>query len=391
MSKAYPPKIRYLVPSPRGHVPLDEITSNVPLRLTRGGTPSAFGPPVTLGQYFRAIKDVISRDTYGPLVDATARQLGEDISLTDIQQILIYGEKHGSDYHPARIEVAVNDASAAFVMNVAVTARGKDRLCREFDVLQHLNSKYSYRFLPQTYFRGETLYRSGPGENNMLMFLADWFKGYHEFHLSIDQNDHSQKLVVWDTDKGHQHLSPSQAGQAYRLAAKMLTLHYDIKTFEQIFPWHHAAGDFIVRAQEDFLDVKLVTARQYAPMVERSEGVSVQEGLLFFLLNLSIRMRLDRLDGVGAVAWADDECLDATLEGFVEGLRIKEAQGMIEGGFVDGFIQHLRFLSKSDLSARFHALADACDQGAPDMPVIRGHLDGHVSKFRLTLRNLGAS
>lgn len=357
------------------------------MRLARAETGQASEPSLSYGQFFRAIQDVISRDTYGPLVDATARQLAEDIFLTDIQQILIYGEKHGSDYHPARIEVAVNDASATFVMNVAVTVRGKDRLCREFDVLQHLNCKYSYGFLPQTYFWGEALYGSGPGENNMLMFLADWFKGYHEFHLSIDQNDHSQKLVVWDTDKGHQYLSPSQAGQVYRLAAKIMTLHYDIKTFEQIFPWHHAAGDFIVRAQEDFLDVKLVTARQYAPMMERYEGISVHEALLFFLLNLSIRMRLDRLDGVGAVAWADDDCLGATLEGFVKGLRIKQGQGMIERGFVERFIRNLCSLCKKDLSDRFHVLIDACDQAAPDIPVIRGRLAGHVSTFRLALRN----
>ena len=359
----------------------------LPMRLTRteAGQASDLALSLSYGQYFRAIRDVISRDTYGPLVDATARQLAEDISLTDIEQILIYAEKHGSDYHPARIEVAVHDAWAAFVMNVAVTTRGKDRLCREFDVLEHLNSKCSYPFLPQTHCWGEALYGSGPGENNILMFLADWFKGYHEFHLSIDPNDHSQKLVVWDMDKGHQVLSPSQAGQVYHQAAKIMTLYYDIKTFEQIFPWHHAAGDFVVRAQEDFLDVKLVTARQYAPMVERYEGISVHEALLFFLLNLSIRMRLDRLDGVGPVAWAEDDCLGATLEGFVKGLRIKEGQEMIERGFVDRSLRHLRSLSKKDLSDRFIALISACDPSAPDIPVIRTHLESHVRELHTAL------
>jgi hypothetical protein len=391
LSKAYQPKVKCLLPSPTGYVLADDPMCQLSMRLRRTEAGQASDPFPSYGQYFQAIRDVISRDTYGPLVDATARQLAEDISLTDIQQILIYGEKHGSDYHPARIEVAVNDAWAAFVMNVAVTARGKGRLCREFDVLQHLNSKYSYRFLPQTYFWGEALYGSGPGENNILMFLADWFKGYHEFHLSIGENDSSQKLVVWDTDEGHQCISSSQAGQVYRQAAKIMTLYYDIETLEQIFPWHHAAGDFVVKTQEKLLDVRLVTARQYAPMLGRPERVSAEEGLLFFLLNLSVRMRLDRLDGVGAVAWTDDDCVDWTLEGFVKGLRIKEGQGMIERGFVDRFIRHLRSLCKKDLSDRFRALIDACDQAAPDIPVIRGHLAGHVSTFRLALRNLNTA
>jgi hypothetical protein len=321
------------------------------------------------------------------LVDATARQLAEGISLADIEEILICAEKHGSDYHPARIEVTVNGACAAFVMNVAITARGKDRLCREFDVLKHLNDKYDFSFLPQTYFQGKAFFGAGRDGGSMLMFLADWFKGYHEFHLSIDESDGSQKLVVWNTVKGHQRLSPSQARQVYSQAAKIMTLYYDIETFEQIFPWHHAAGDFVVKTQDKSLDIRLVTARQYARMVERCEGISVREALLLFLLNLSVRMRLDRVDGVGAVAWADDECLDPTLEGFVEGLSVGERQGIIERAFVDGFIRDVRSLRKRDLSDRIHALIDACDPAAPDMPVIRAHLESHVRKLHVALHN----
>jgi hypothetical protein len=359
----------------------------LPMRLTRteAGQASDLALSLSYGQYFSAIRDVISTDTYGPLVDATARQLAEDISLTDIDEILIYAEKHGSDYHPARIEVTVHDACAAFVMNVAVTARGKDRLCREFDVLQHLNSKYSYRFLPQTYCWGEALYGSGPGENNMLMFLADWFKGYHEFHLSIDENHGLQKLVVWDAVKGHRYLSPSQARQVYSQAARVMTLYYDIETFEQIFPWHHAAGDFVVKTQDKSLDVRLVTARQYVPMLGHCEGVSIHEALLFFLLNLSVRMRLDRLDGVGIVAWADDDCVEATVSGFVEGLWTRGQQGIINGNFVDGFLRFCRSLAKDDLLDGCHALINACDPSAPDMPVIRTHVEGHVRELHAAL------
>ncbi|MBW2331328.1 MAG: hypothetical protein JRF30_10510, partial [Deltaproteobacteria bacterium] len=200
--------------------------------------------------------------------------------------------------------------------------------------------------------------------------------------------DGSQKLVLWDTEKNPCHLSRPQAWQIYSQAARILTLYYDLETFEQIFPWHHAAGDFVVKTQEKSIDVRLVTARQYAPMLERSEGVSVHEGLLFFLLNLSVRMRLDRLDGVGAVAWADDRCVDATLKGFVEGVRIKQDKGFVDAGFVNGFLQYLCSLGKEDLSYRFHILIDACDQAAPDIPVIRSHLERHISNFHLALQDL---
>jgi len=385
LSKARPPQVSCLLPSPKGYVLADDPMCHFPMRLTRTQAGQPSDPFLTYGEYFSAIREVISRDAYGPLVDATARQLAEDVSLTDMDEIRIYAEKHGSDYRPARIEVAVHDVWASFAMNVAVAATGKDRLCREFDILQLLNSKYSHRFLPQTYFRGEALYGSGPGENNMLMFLADWFKGYHEFHLSIDENHGLQKLVVWDAVKGHQCLSPSQARQAHRQAAKTMTLYYDIETFEQIFPWHHGAGDFVVKTQDKSLDLRLVTAGQYAPMLGRFQGVSVHEALLFFLLNLSVRMRLDRLDGVGAVAWADDDCVEATVGGFMEGLWTKEQQGIINGDFADGFLRFCRSLDKNDLFDGCHALIDACDPSAPDMPVIRGRLESHVRKLHTVL------
>jgi hypothetical protein len=380
------PKVTYLVPSRQGYTPLDETTSRVPLRLTRHGTVDSDGPSIDFGQYFRAIENVVSEDRYGPLVNAAGKQLSRDISLANIQEILVYAEKHGSDYHPARIEVVLDDGLASFVMNVAITARGKAWLCREFEVLQHLNSKYGLPFLPQIYFQGEARYQSGSGEDAMVMFLADWLEGYHEFHLSIDEHNSSQRIVLWDTGEGHQPLSESQARQIYSQAAKIMTLYYDIETFEQIFPWHHAAGDFIVKAQKESIDVKLVTARQYGPMLEKAHGVSVSEALLFFLLNLSIRMRLDRLDGTGPVAWADDECVNACLEGFVQGLRVKERQGITSKSFLGGFLQLCRSLTTDELSHRSCVLIDACDQAAPDIPVIRHHLERHIWTLHAVLR-----
>ena len=352
------------------------------MRLRRSDPDPDQDPSVTVGQYFQGITSVISKDGYGLLVDATARQRGRYVSLNDIEEIVIRSEKHGSDYHPARIEVMVGDVSATFVMNVAMTPRGEALLCREFEALQYLNSKHDFPYLPRTYLQGET---SPP---SMLMFLADWFHGYHEFHLSVDKEDSSQGLVLWDPEKGHHPLSPPQVRQVYYQSARILTLYYDVETFEQIFPWHHAAGDFVVKAQDKSVNVRLITARQYAPMLESSEKLSIQEALLLFLLNMSIRMRLDRLDGVGSVAWADDDCVDPTLEGFVAGLRTKERQGIIETGFVDGFLSYLRSLAIVDISYGLNALVDACDQAAPDIPIIRDHIESHILKFHSALQSL---
>ncbi len=68
---------------------------------------------------------------------------------------------------------------------------------------------------------------------------------------------------------------------------------------------------------------KLITVRQYAPRLEfhkRSPENQVTAMLLFFA-NLTIRMRLDRLDGVGETVWARDHSVEATIKGVVDGLR----------------------------------------------------------------------
>ena len=70
--------------------------------------------------------------------------------------------------------------------------------------------------------------------------------------------------------------------EVYRQAAFILTLYYDVETFEQIFPWHHAAGDFVVKADEGAVDVRLVTARQYAPMIEPNDDMPPTRSACFF-------------------------------------------------------------------------------------------------------------
>ena len=390
LSKSHQPEISYLAPSRSGPVYFDKDMLQASMRLTRGDGEQT-QPPVTFKDYFQGITDVISEHGYRPLLDAAMTQLAKDVYLSDIDKILIYAEKDGSDYHPARIEVVIGDTRAPFAINVALTARGKARVAREFQTLQYLNKKYQLSFLPKAYFEAESFYESrhrGKARGSMLMFLADWFQGYHEFHLSMGRQKSCQKLIVWDTDNGPYYLSRPEAWQLYSQAAEILTGYYDINTFEQIFPWHHAAGDFVVKKENNSVDVRLVAARQYASMLVHSSGISRRDALLFFFLNLSLRMRIDRLDGIGTVVWADDDCVDATLEGFIEGLREKQRKGAVEPGFVDSFLQDCSLLDKEELSLMFRAIVDACNQAAPDMPIIRQHLDRHISKVHIAFQGL---
>jgi hypothetical protein len=113
-------------------------------------------------------------------------------------------------------------------------------------------------------------------------------------------------MLLWDLDSGSHYLSEGQCVTLYRLGAKILTLYYNWNNFKQIYPWHHAAGDFVLRKKGDTVDLRLVTVRDYAAVVDFTS--SKKAGKLL------------ALNGVGDVVWAEDYCLEGTVTGFFEGL-----------------------------------------------------------------------
>lgn len=393
IGRTHLPRISWLAPSSThpGYVPVNPAYLHMPLRVRRHESRDSRVSPLDYGAYFEAIQQGICRGGFGRLVDAASRASGDVILVSDVREIKIIAEKHGSDYHPARVELTGPGVRACLAVNVAVTPRGKARLHHEVEVLRYLNAKAPGAGLPRVYFQAEPVVTPTPGAGPVAvpMFVADWFDGYHEFHLSVDSPSGARYMVLWDTEKGRRKLSSVERRKVYAAASEVMARLYDVRTFEQVFPWHHAAGDFVARVDGDAVSVKLVTARQYAAMLDPAGGVSPCEALLFFLMNLSLRMRLDRLDGVGPVTWAEDDCVDATLEGFNRGLRAQAPRGTDTAGVVAGFGAFCRGLSKQALAERFDALVGACDCKAPDMPVVRAHLKAHISIFSNALSTWG--
>ena len=87
----------------------------------------------------------------------------------------------------------------------------------------------------------------------------------------LDPVDGIQKLVLWDGSPQPNYLSRQQTRHVYIEISKILTLYYNPRTYHQIFPWHHGAGDFVVRADGDRIEVRLVTVRQYGPLADPEE------------------------------------------------------------------------------------------------------------------------
>jgi hypothetical protein len=150
------------------------------------------------------------------------------------------------------------------------------------------------------------------------LFLAQWFEGFHEFHLSHRGTGEAHAFKVWDLDAGEAFLSPEETLSLFHQAAEILTSYLDVDSFKEIYPWHHAAGDFVLCRQEAGVEVRMITVRGYRALSEfGSDPKEKWIGIAHFFLNLTLRMRIDRLDGTGELVWAGPECLGGVVSGFL--------------------------------------------------------------------------
>jgi hypothetical protein len=343
---------------------------------------------VTYGDYFEATGAFIKKNNYEVILTALSC-INEDIRLEQINEITISLEKHGPFYHPSKIEAVTENSAIPFVLNVAVSQIGIECIHKEYFTLKKLDSEFSNSFIPAVYGRYDF---TGRDNLQIGMFIGEWFEGYSEFHISKDPSDGKEKILIWDNLNGNFFISADKAIEIYRQASMIMTCFYNVHTFEQIFPWHHAAGDFVVKQTGDSLDVKLITARQYASLFQTKVQIKDQglifEGLLMFIVVLSIRMRLDRIDGTGDIAWADNMSVDGTIKGFREGIKIKTKSRVIPYNFIDEFRIYLQSRSENELLELSKAIINSFNQSAPDISVICRNLAKHSSELFHALKNL---
>lgn len=327
--------------------------------------------------YFRFISEfIISR--WEQVVDILENESKDQIRQIDSVEIL--AEKSGSDYYPASVRFATPTERLSFVANVATTSRGRSRLWMDFELLNYFHRKGDGIYLPRPYLiSSEREFVNAESDDCMLMFLGQWLDGYHEFHLTRLKGQNDLSLVVWDMDNGLKLASASQAREIYRQTAFILTYYFELTDFREIFPWHHASGDFVVRL-EPTPDVKLVTVRQYSPRIqsEKDFELDVHEAALLFLCNLTIRNRVDRLDGVRDMAWGPHCSLDATVAGFFDCLKARENVGSVKAGFAAGLRSICERLDLIAWAQLFEGTLESFNRQAPDFDLIERNLPEHI-------------
>jgi hypothetical protein len=395
------PLIRYLVSSPHGDIPADEHKWDLPLEGDASETPYRI--------YFDSIREFLSKDEFRPFLSLISKKNGRRIFIDEVNELIIRTEKHGLFYHPASIEFILKQGKVKFGLNVAISDMGRHWLKEELNVLQKLHEKYGLPYLPKVYLFGEF--------NDMSFLLEDWFEGYHEFHISKYENG-SHGLKLWDFCHGYKYLSPEQSFEIYKQTSKILTLYYDLDDFSEIFPWHHAAGDFVVKIVGEnnkpplppfnspltkgghrgvkgemrgfsgkTIDVRLTTARRYKPFIGflGQDTLNPILALCYYLLNLTIRMRLDKLDGLGEVVWIDHRCVEATLRGFFEALTVKDLRNSV--GNVEEFLTILQSFNADELKILVSPLLEQYRKTG-DFPAVTSNLDSHIQELYSTLQTL---
>lgn len=357
----------FLVSSPDGDIAVED--KNLDLELEEDILKTSYR------HYFNSILQFLSQDNYILILDIASKKILKRLRLKDILKIIIRAEKHGLLYHPASIELITQDNKIKFGLNVAISENGKKWLKEEVKILEQFKTENSLYYLPEIYLTGEV--------NAMFFLLEEWFEDYHEFHYSQD-NDGKYKLKLWEFGKGYRFLSDTEGFEIFRQIARILTFYYNIDNYNFIYPWHHAAGDFIVNINNNLIDVKLTTVRRYKPILDFNKNeINPLMAICFFLLHLTIQMRLDKIDGTGEVFWIDNFCVDAALKGFFESLNLKDTTGDIKGNL----ISLLKSYNREELKILFNSLM-IYYEGLKDFPVILENIDNHTFKLQESIQAL---
>ncbi len=368
----------------------------IPLRLDTLIKHDGHDESISHAAYFMAAQTFLEANSFEVIIRAASRQLDRDVKTSDIAEIRVRLEKHGEFYHPSRIETVVDQQQLFFVLNVAISETGRRFIETEFHLIDRLNTEQPLDYLPQVYGFGRA---EGVNGENFAMFLGQWFDGYHEFHTSFDPVDKMLKIMVWDDSRGRFFLSIEQNKMLYALVSKILTGYYNLESFEQVFSWHHAAGDFIVRVENEKLDVRLVSVRRYKAIFGDQNNTQIPivdpqrilQALLIFFLNLSIHIRLDRLDGIGEIVWSDSLAVEATLVGFLEALSMKPDIPSLPDSPMACFAAYLTSCSQEDLIDLTGAIVNRFNPRMPGLSVIKDNIRPHAEALYAAVQQILAS
>jgi hypothetical protein len=373
-------RFRFLLSDQHGDITLSAEDIEQPFLIN----PSEKHPFLTLADYYGALQKFITQND-GKVLQSVLK--GQN-AFADISEIVIRSEKHGAYYHIASVEIVGLGEKIKLAVTTALSETARSFLADEVIILQQL-SGIAADFLPTIYCRESLIWQVGSDSETFFMVLGEWLDGYHEWHLSDDPESGDRRIHLWDYKNGYRFLSNAESYELLRQAAFILTHYYDQVSFRQIYPWHHGAGDFIVKAESDAISVKLITARQHQPLVHFNQAEEADRlvAAIQFLLNLGLRMRLDRLDGVGEPAWLGVFAVHAAVNGFFTGLAATQAQDRLSIGPVADFLEIMQSFEAQEIYDMHESLLEIyAEEDQDDFRLIQEKLADHAAELHEALQ-----
>jgi hypothetical protein len=374
-------RFRYLLSDQHGDIELCAEDLEQPFLLS----PTEKHPFLTLADYFGVLEKFIMSDEGNFLHSVLKKH-----ALTDISEVIIRSEKHGAFYHIASIEISAPEEHAKLAVTSALSESARKSLDVEYCILQQLFALNS-EVIPQIYSKKSVIWETDSGSEEFLLVSGEWLDGFHEWHLSEDAESGERRILLWDYNNGYRYLTTVESHELLCQVAYILTFLYDQVSFRQIYPWHHGAGDFVAKTEAGgTVSVKLITARQYDPLVqfERAEDSDRLVAAIHFLLNLTLRIRLDRLDGVGEPAWLDEFAIDAAVKGFFAGLALTEAEDRLLIGDAEEFLKIMQSFAAREIFDMYESLLEIyADEDQDDFHLIQEKLADHTVELHKTLQN----
>jgi hypothetical protein len=373
--------ISYRFSSPKG----DVVAYDSMLEQKFAVGPSEYHQFLTLKDFFDCIKRFLLPGKGSCLPEILTQVWHRPVKIEEIEGIIIRYEKYGTLYQICSIEVSAHGACYKMCASVAFSEQAKHTLAHEFELMALLEEKEGQGFLPKAHKKDWIGMEKEGRKESLLVVLLEWFEGYEEWHFK--RYEDSTLAFLWDMREGHRFLSQAQTFEIVLQSSRILTLYYDVPSSMRITPWHHGAGDFIVRVSETDVDLKLITARSYEP--KRS---SKEEGPLDALCNFCIetitKMRLDKWEGMGESTWADRFVLEAALQGFFQGLIIKETRGKMNGLSAADVLQRLKSFNQDQLRLFVkRQFIDAKGGDLSDYMAVLRNLDSHTSDIHAAIQS----
>ena len=107
--------------------------------------------------------------------------------------------------------------------------------------------------------------------------------------------------------------------------------------------------------------------------------------MLLFLLKLSLRMRLDRIDGVGDPVWADETVVPHMVAGFRFALANKPQPAQLPDTAIRCFDAYMGQGQKADLLEILEAVIDAYPDGHTEKQLLIREVQAHAAALFQTL------